>query len=82
MCAAAHRATRRTTRKRNRASLSARGTIYKIDVGLGGERVYFDAFTKERKTVARRQRTHEVKVDDDENVWVKLNKEEEIVRER
>jgi len=50
---------------------------YKIDVGLGGERVYFDAFTKERKTVARRQRTHEVKVDDDENVYIKLNKEEE-----
>ena len=39
--------------------------------------MYFDAFTKERKTVARRQRTHEVKVDDDENVYIKLNKEEE-----
>jgi nitrite reductase/ring-hydroxylating ferredoxin subunit len=50
---------------------------YKIDVGLGGERVYYDAFTKERKTVARRQRTHEVRVDDEENVWVKLNGEEE-----
>jgi nitrite reductase/ring-hydroxylating ferredoxin subunit len=50
---------------------------YKIDVGLGGERVYYDAFTKERKTVARRQRTHEVRVDDKENVWVKLNGEEE-----
>jgi len=50
---------------------------YKIDVGLGGERVYYDAFTKERKTVARRQRTHEVRVDDEENVWVKLNEEEE-----
>lgn len=50
---------------------------YKIDVGKGGERVYFDAFTKERKTVARRQRTHEVKVDQDENVWVKLNTESE-----
>ena len=50
---------------------------YKIDVGKGGERVYFDAFTKERKTVARRQRTHEVKVDREENVWVKLNRESE-----
>ena len=50
---------------------------YKIDVGKGGERVYFDAFTKERKTVAWRQRTHEVKVDQEENVWVKLNAESE-----
>ena len=53
---------------------------YKIDVGLG-ERVYFDAFTKERKTVAR-DKGREVKVDDDENVYIKLNEEESYESDR